>query len=346
MAMERERFSELDVLRFLAAVSVVVYHYKTKYIATLPSGSLIAEQIYSITKFGFLGVDLFFLISGYVIFCSAAGRNARQFAISRITRLYPTLWVCMTLTAVISLLLTGADSNVTLPLWLANFTLLGKYFGQEFIDGVYWTLLIELHFYFMIFALLVVGVFKYERIWLSLWLAATVSFSLFKQPFFMGWFISPEYSPNFIAGIAFFLVRRDGMRLFHAVVLIISLVLSCSYAFSVVSEFSKDISEADRWAAALIVASFYAVFWLVATRRFSLRPTPLLLALGGMTYPLYLLHNRIGKEVFDTLKGTFDALPLLFGIAAFVMTASLFVHLVIERRIADRLKAMLIRLVG
>lgn len=339
-----ERFTELDLMRFLAALSVMVYHYKTKYIETLPVDSVAGEAIYAITKFGYLGVDLFFIISGFVIYCSAAGRNPGQFAISRITRLFPTMWVCMTFTAALSLLLRGDASNLTLTQWLANSTILSKYLGQEYIDGVYWTLEIEIKFYFMVFVLLAGGAFRHERIWLFIWLAATIAFVIFKQPFFMGWFISPEYSSLFIAGITFFLARHEGLQPFHVTVLLISFVMSGRYAFLTVSDFARNVTTSDRWTAVLIVAGFYILFLLIATRRFSLRPTPLLLALGGMTYPLYLLHNRIGKEVFDAFKGAFAALPLLLVIAALVMAASLFIHLVLERQIANRLKAVLINL--
>ncbi len=339
-----QRFVELDLMRFAAAVAVVVYHYKTKYIETLPVDSVVGQWTYEITKFGYLGVDLFFLISGVVIFCSAAGRTGRQFAISRITRLYPTMWVCMTLTALVSLALLGPDSGVTLPQWTANLTILSEYLGFEQLDGVYWTLVVELKFYFMIFALLVAGLLQYERIWLSVWLAMTVTFVLFKQPFFIGWFISPEYSPQFIAGIVFFLIRRDGLRIFHLVVLAFSFVLASRYAYLSVSDFAADVSDADRWIAVVVIAFFYLAFMGLALRRFALPVNSLFLALGGMTYPLYLLHNRIGKEVFDRFENQMAALPLLIVIAFGVLATSLFVHLVVEKRVANRLKFVLMRL--
>lgn len=347
MANGEERFVELDLLRFFAAFSVMIYHYKTKYFEARPFDSGLAETFYEITKFGYLGVDLFFIISGLVILHSATGCSCSRFAISRFTRLYPTLWICMTFTAIISLSLKGAESEITILQWLTNLTIMSSYLGQNYIDGVYWTLLIEIKFYFLIFMLLMAGVIKYERIWLTVWLIATITFALFKQPFFMGWFISPEYSPHFIAGTTFFLIRRDGLQLFYAVILFVSLVMSCCYAYIASSSFVRDITTPERLMAVLIIAFFYVILLLISTKRFSLiGPRTLLLILGGVTYPLYLLHNRLGKEIFDAFKGTIDVVPLLIVIATGMMAVSLCVHLTLEKQFADRVKVFLIGFLG
>ena len=71
----RDRDIGLDLLRFSAALAVMIFHYKSKYLEAMAIP--IAEStLYQVTKFGYMGVDLFFLISGYVIFNSALGRTA------------------------------------------------------------------------------------------------------------------------------------------------------------------------------------------------------------------------------------------------------------------------------
>ncbi len=57
-----------------------MYHYITN--------ETLFPILSEITKFGYLGVALFFMISGYVITLSAANRSALEFAISRFVRLY------------------------------------------------------------------------------------------------------------------------------------------------------------------------------------------------------------------------------------------------------------------
>jgi peptidoglycan/LPS O-acetylase OafA/YrhL len=62
--------------------------------------------------YGFLGVPVFFIISGFVIAFSAEGRTPREFAIARFTRIYPTFLLCMTLTF-LALLAFGAPAFET-----------------------------------------------------------------------------------------------------------------------------------------------------------------------------------------------------------------------------------------
>lgn len=335
---QKERFAELDFIRFFAALSVVVYHYKSKYIESLGDSPALAHGIYAVTKFGYLGVDLFFIISGFVIFASALGRTGFQFAVSRITRLYPTLWVCVTITVLVSLALRGADSGISLVQWLANLTLFNKRMGIEDIDGVYWTLVVEVKFYFCILALLLFDLVRHYRIWIPIWLFATVTFLVFKQPFFLGWFISPEYSSYFISGIIFYLARRDGYSRFHVAILLPAIAVSSVYAYRALSSFARDVTDVDRMVAVGMVWCLYFVFFLVSTRKFTLRSSGFVLGLGGMTYPLYLLHNRTGKELYDFFSGTVPPLLLVFSIAAVMLLASWMIHVYLERGIADRLK--------
>ena len=92
------RFYEIDLLRFLAALSVVFYHYTYRGFTQGNYSPLEFPEIGRVTRYGYLGVELFFIISGYAVLLSAQGKTVRQFFLSRITRLYPAFWVACTLT--------------------------------------------------------------------------------------------------------------------------------------------------------------------------------------------------------------------------------------------------------
>lgn len=89
------RFIELDALRGIAALSVMLFHYTAYYRKLF--NTPFSENVDF--KYGFYGVSLFFMISGFVIFMTIKKCNtASEFAFKRFTRLYPTFWVCVIIT--------------------------------------------------------------------------------------------------------------------------------------------------------------------------------------------------------------------------------------------------------
>ena len=143
MSRDKSRIPELDLLRFLAALAVVIYHYG------LPAD--VGQPIARVTEFGFLGVQLFFMISGFVILWTATNKTPAEFVISRLSRLYPTFWVAVLLTAASLYVLRGTFNPGVV---LANLTMVPGPLRQPMLDKVYWTLVIEIKFYGLILCLL------------------------------------------------------------------------------------------------------------------------------------------------------------------------------------------------
>src|SRR5690242_11577590 len=103
----RTRFPELDLLRFLAACGVMLFHYtyRAPQQHLCPVSFPILGEIF---KYGYLGVDIFFILSGFVILLTAYDKDAIGFTIARMVRLYPAYWTCVTVTAIV---LVAAGTN-------------------------------------------------------------------------------------------------------------------------------------------------------------------------------------------------------------------------------------------
>ncbi len=88
--LQKDRLVELDLMRFVAAVAVVLHH-------------LVGSSFswYRATRLGFVGVELFFMISGFVILWTVNNKTGFEFVCSRISRLYPSFWICVCLTIVL-----------------------------------------------------------------------------------------------------------------------------------------------------------------------------------------------------------------------------------------------------
>ena len=127
--MSRTRVPELDLLRFTAAAAVVVFHFYV----LLPGTTPFQQTVAAVSQFGFLGVPLFFMISGFVILWTAFNRTPGQFVLARLCRLYPSYWVCVLITSAVLGMAGGA------PPWrqiVANLTMLHHLFGYDSVDEV------------------------------------------------------------------------------------------------------------------------------------------------------------------------------------------------------------------
>jgi peptidoglycan/LPS O-acetylase OafA/YrhL len=336
------RLKELDILRFLAAISVVLFHYVAKYTIDEPLGSLSLDILSNVTQYGFLGVPLFFMISGFVILASTSYRSKYEFLIARFVRLFPVYWLCLSLTAV-TLLLT---ENLDLVTYLVNLTLLQSFVGFGNIDGIYWTLGKELQFYFCTFLLLSLNILPKVKYWLSFWLLITVTFTLFNQPFFMGWIISPEYSSFFIAGVCFYLMKKDGNNAFYSSVLVISLLLSSWYVYGLSPGFVSTFTPDNQVISVIIVNVFYLLFWLLVTKRLRFSCGNKILVLGAITYPLYLIHNVIGKALLDIVHPYIGIELAIFSVVILMLLFSYIIYIYYDKRISMPLKANLIDRLG
>ena len=153
MDMRRNNF---DLLRLFAAIQVVFGHA----ISHLEIKSPILESINFFLS-AFPGVPIFFMISGFLITLSyERNANIRQYALNRILRIYPALWVAL----ILSIVMIGSlgylhlknltDFLVWLFCQLSLFQFYNPAFLREFgvgtLNGALWTITVELQFYILV----------------------------------------------------------------------------------------------------------------------------------------------------------------------------------------------------
>ncbi len=330
------RFSILDPLRLLAALAVVFYHYSI-YIDDL------SPFFSNVFKYGYLGVNFFFILSGFVIMASAQNRTAFQFAFARAIRIYPAFIICLAFTVFISYCLDSSPLYWKDIFW--NATILNDYVGVPNIDGVYWTLQAELKFYGCVFLLLLSGAFVYWRYWLCIWLLMAIVYYFYEQPFFMGWFINPSYSFYFIGGVCAYLIHKHSRDILVYTLLFISMIFAFLTAQQQASDFMVNVEEDARLVAGVVVCFFYIFFILLARGFFNIAKSSFWFVLGAISYPLYLIHNRAGKTVIVNYVDQYNPYLLIGAVILFLLAVSLFIHW-LERPIQRRLTKILDRSVS
>src|SRR5688572_8155836 len=328
--MERERIAELDVLRFIAAASVVLFHA-----AYWPSKPTLLTEV---VTYGFMGVPLFFMISGFVILMSVQDRTGTEFVNSRIARLYPSFWICVLL-ACIALTFLG-DGLPPLKVIAANLTMLpGMLFHQQPLDKVYWTLAVEMKFYALVFLLIVTRQIKRMEVFLALWLGVAAIASVVSIPRWLDVIAMPMYASLFCSGCYLYLIRAGGPSPARLLGFGASVVLSMVWVLRYQNVYTMATDLRTELIVLSVLLLINVVFLMVALRKWALPRTRIWLWLGCLTYPLYLTHAKSGDLVWRALPG--DEWTRVWIVLALVLGASAVLAVFVERRLCGRFNRFL-----
>ncbi|MFK3980161.1 acyltransferase family protein [Micromonospora sp. NPDC050397] len=336
---------EIDLLRILAAVAVVFFHYT--FSAWMQGETPVEFPVFGeLSRYGYLGVDLFFVISGFVVLLSAWGRSPQQFVVSRIVRLYPAFWVAVTITAVVSVV--SGKYAISVFQYLANLTMVNAAVNVENVDVVYWTLWAEIRFYLVIFVLALIGITR-RRVLLTLWgwLALTGLMQLGLLPGAADLLLQTTFSHYFIAGMALSIVYRYGMTWEIAAILLLS------YANAVYRGLGFAADVADRYHTPfhgwVIIATIWAIFMvmlLIALKATSSLGRPWFSVAGSLTYPLYLVHAHVGFVLLAWAGPLVESSPVLEWLLVLALVVGMgalayVIHVLVERPSATKLKRVM-----
>lgn len=311
---QRKRFTEIDALRGLAALAVVLFHYTTRYEKRFGEVSGGFSEIFSLGEYG---VQLFFIISGFVIYMSILKvKSVSDFAIKRSFRLYPAYIFAVVLTFTVVSLASISQLKIDIIPALINLTMFQDFLGAPRVDGVYWTLRVEMTFYILMAFLLFFKVEKKVMPIVISWLVFSVFIQLVHNSVdthmtaLIREFSIASFSHLFIIGIMFYCIWQHGNQLkYHAV------IASCiAYDLTFMSIEN-----------ALITLCFVATFYLVINNKLQFLGSRFLVFFGTISYPLYLIHQNIGYVVINQMHAMGLTHPIftVMLVGATVLTAYL-----------------------
>ncbi|MFC9144637.1 acyltransferase family protein [Streptomyces bacillaris] len=343
----KTRLRALDGLRLLAALMVAGYHYGGRGgEITEAWGSSAAVQFPTAhvwLAYGCLGVQIFFVISGFVICLSGWGRTPLAFFASRASRLMPAYWAAVVLVTLVFALPMVAYQAVSPSDALLNLTLLQQPLGADRVLGVCWTLWAEVRFY-ALFALCVVlpGVNRRRVVlFCAVWTLAAALAQASDEPF-LDVLLMPQYAPYFIGGIGLYLVHRDRRDALAWGIVGVSWLLGQHHA--VAELWRPDSPDAFSYRSSaviiLIVTVGFAAVAAVALGALNRIDWPWLTVAGALTYPFYLVHEHLGWVVVGWLHrglGVPSWATFLLTLAAMLALAWL-LHRFVEQRFTPLLR--------
>lgn len=319
---QSERNNQIDALRGLAALAVVLYHYTFWFGYGELAGSLklvgLQTEPSLIFKWGSLGVPLFFMISGCVMVASSRRTESSiAFFRNRFARLYPAFL----LSVVSSFLIYSAcnhhieaASPIPITQFLSNTTMSASLFGDYYINGAHWTLETELQFYLIVGVMITIQKQKWLPSLLLLIVIANLVLSVSD-----GWEQIPgmwrvQQKFHFMKFASYFLLgataaETNPPKLYSVVCLMcafVDLALNNSYPF-------------------FPCILLFFVFWLSCKGHLRFLDNKYLVFLGTISYALYLFHGPCGYPIITFMQKTaaIDSLVILstalsIAISAFI----------------------------
>lgn len=305
------RINSLDLLRVIAALMVCVYHF---FYRGYSYGTGVFLDLFFV-KYGYLGVSLFFMISGFVISQSAVNTTSLKFLIGRFSRLYPTLFIGGFLTYFIVLAVGSVDQpshhslvcNITMALPVCDILKI------KYIDSSYWSLSVEIIFYALIGMVItfrkISDGFHMRYIQIS-WLVMSMISVIFTSKLigYSVFFLDLKYAPFFVAGMVFYDVYKCGFfGRCDLIILSATYFMSLYYLLGDINHLSKINSGASysKLSIVLILSSFYMIFCTIVLRRFVLK-TKIFAVAGAATYAFYVLHQMIGYSIINLMVNEYD----------------------------------------
>ena len=296
---QRRRSVEIDILRFLSACMVATYHW------TLEMNSESAQQILDIPILGAvisqggIGVDIFFIISGYVIFNTAQRNSGIDFLAARFIRLFPGLLISM-----IMVLFVGSRFihvyDEPIHSLINSVFLTYTITGTEPLATQLWTLIVEVKFYFGVVFLLII----FRKIFmtkigilaiLAMWQISLSLLENFTSPFARKLLLNLSlngYAELFSLGAVLYLFRIRTFR-FDLPTLGAS-ILFLNLGYQVV--FDSSYSPGN------ILLLSISVLTIVLGSKLTRFNSKFIEILGFSSYIIYLIHLHIGGAIINITR--------------------------------------------
>ena len=258
------------------------------------------------------------------------------------------LWFCIFILVITIALFGGKLFNVTLNQVLFNLTMLNGFFGVEHVDGVYWSLVVELKFYILIGIVLLFKKIKYIKL-LGYFLLAISILQLYipfgEAPKFLQiiYYVTfARWNPYFVAGMFFYLMKSNNNIIKNIIPIIIAYIVALRYAV-ITLELRNDLygyGFSKEVVIALITLFFIAIL-LISTNKLNVLNKRIFMSFGILTYPLYLLHQNIGYILFNNLGNYINKWILLISVMSLMLIASYLISKRIENPLGTYLRRKL-----
>ncbi|UUT35719.1 acyltransferase family protein [Microbacterium elymi] len=172
------------------------------------------------------------------------------------------------------------------------------------IDGVYWTLWVELLFYVLMCGLLSIGLTERRVLAFAFLWPLVASLARVTHVDFLTWVLWPQYAPLFCGGMALYLIYSNGHSLIRWLLVIYNLCIAAQQTVDnfVMTSLQRNTGlDLSPLVGTLVVVGMFAVVAAVTVTPLRRVGPAWLSYAGALTYPLYLFHEAWGWWIIDIL---------------------------------------------
>jgi peptidoglycan/LPS O-acetylase OafA/YrhL len=298
MSGKHQRLDYLDLLRVLALGSVICFHYLFSGISKGNIKAVSFSSFAPVAQYGYLGVELFFMISGFVILYST-NRSAGEFVRRRFLRLYPMFWMAIILIYLVTLLPWWKYPAPPFSKFLWNLTMVPTAFGQERLDAAHWFLARELQFYLFVSIVLAFGKGKLLPKIFPVWAFILCIWNLLNLPDFNIWYFSGFFS-LITGGAVIYSIREWGWNPLRVIGLVSAYIGAVDTRISIIPALdARRNAEHSALVIALVVTAIFLIMLATLIPGIEKLKLKWIGIAGAITYPLFLIHGRIGAMIIE-----------------------------------------------
>jgi peptidoglycan/LPS O-acetylase OafA/YrhL len=343
---EKKHLYSIDLLRFIATLVIMVAHFTYSYSQAIAAFS-VSYAWGRPLRYAYMVVDIFFIISGYVITMTAWQKTPSQFMLGRIVRLYPTYWISCIVFFVVAYFTTNEFGGEK-PSWrllLYNLTMMHEFFGKTAVNPVAWTLTFELSFYFIIFMIISLKLWDHVLIVIAIWLSGIILIGPHPNNSLFYLLTIPRIAPSFIAGMLFFLIKENKYEQWK-LYLLLGITFGCSLRSS---EATRQIMENffhDDFNKFIVASMVLLLYGLIYISLFKIKIPKLssLRVLAELTYSIYLVHN-VAIVVFIAIGNKINKYFLLALAIVFSLAISISIYYFVKKWFEPWLRLKLNKLI-
>ncbi len=279
----------MDSIRGIAVITVMLYHYSVRYGELF--GHVKNPYLFSFNAHG-LGIQLFFIISGFTILMTLSNTETiRLFIYKRITRLYPSYIAAVILTFTLTTLYGLSGRTVSASDAIINLTMFQDVLpiSVQHVDGVYWTLTVNIIFYFLICTIFALKLNKKIEYAALLWLLVTSLIQILPDNRIVNTLVKysmADYNYLFIVGMMFFKIRNEKKPIYYIIIL---LCVAYSAIFMGLTNF-------------IVITLDILIFGGMITGKLLFLDIKPLRYIGTISFSMFLFHQNIGYIIINYME--------------------------------------------